>query len=519
MKSIRKIKLQNFKRFRTFEVDFDPSMNILIGDNESGKSTILSALNLVLSGSRSKVEATGLESLFNVESIIEFMASERKYANLPVLFVEVYLNEQHDEFTYGKNNSDTIESDGLRFECVPNDALGSDIKKILEDTNAEFPFEFYNLNFFTFADQPYSGYRRLVRHVLIDNSQISSEYAVREYIKDMYNSYSDPLERSKHQYSYRQHKETYKKTTLKSINDKLGSYEFEIRDNSKSNLQTDLNLSEAGISLDNKGKGRQNFVKTEFALSKNTSQLDIILLEEPENHLSHTNVGNLVATISSANNKQLILSTHSNMVSTRLDLRKTIMLNSSSSKPVKLNSIPEPTAKFFIKAPDNNILDYILSSKVILVEGDAEFLLMEALYSNVTGKSLKESGIHVLAVGGLSFKRYMDIAKELKIKTAIIRDNDGSYQKNCVDNYSEYNEAFIKLFADTDDTRSTFEICIYGDNKAICDGLFSAGRKTLTVQEYMLQNKAEAAYCLLDQNASALITPGYIKAAIEWISA
>lgn len=35
-----------------------------------------------------------------------------------------------------------------------------------------------------------------------------------------------------------------------------------------------------------------------------------------------------------------------------------------------------------MKAPDNNILEYVLSKKVILVEGDAEFILMEALYKN-----------------------------------------------------------------------------------------------------------------------------------------
>ena len=31
-----------------------------------------------------------------------------------------------------------------------------------------------------------------------------------------------------------------------------------------------------------------------------------------------------------------------------------------------------------------------------------------------------------------------EIAKELKIKTAVIRDNDGNYQQNCIDNYDEF---------------------------------------------------------------------------------
>ena len=48
MKLIEKIKLQNFKRFETFEVEFDKNINIFIGDNEAGKSTILSAIDIVL---------------------------------------------------------------------------------------------------------------------------------------------------------------------------------------------------------------------------------------------------------------------------------------------------------------------------------------------------------------------------------------------------------------------------------------------------------------------------------------
>lgn len=47
-----KIKLHDFKRFREFMLDVNPDINILIGDNESGKSTILQAIYLVARGSR-----------------------------------------------------------------------------------------------------------------------------------------------------------------------------------------------------------------------------------------------------------------------------------------------------------------------------------------------------------------------------------------------------------------------------------------------------------------------------------
>ena len=187
------------------------------------------------------------------------------------------------------------------------------------------------------------------------------------------------------------------------------------------------------------------------------------------------------------------------------------------SKPLKLNNLPEDTAKFFIKAPDNNILEFILSKKVILVEGDAEYILVEALFKNVTGGDIKNCEVHIISVDGTSFKRYLEIAKILKIKTAVIRDNDGKYQENCIDRYSDYNIDNIKIFADTNNARSTFEICIYQDNKTLCDGLFQAGRKTLSVQDYMIANKAEVAYILLDKKSSEISSPQYITEALQWI--
>ena len=48
---ISKIKIINFKCYKgTFELDLNQGLNILVGDNEAGKSTILEAINLSLTG-------------------------------------------------------------------------------------------------------------------------------------------------------------------------------------------------------------------------------------------------------------------------------------------------------------------------------------------------------------------------------------------------------------------------------------------------------------------------------------
>jgi putative ATP-dependent endonuclease of OLD family len=517
MKHIQKVKLQNFKRFKSLSVEFESDINILIGDNESGKSSILTAINLVLSGSKSKIENIGLESLFNSDVISEYLLTNKAYENLPVLTIEVFLNEQNNPDLNGNFNSDRKNCDGLRLVCEPNDELSKEIKEILLQPETTFPFEYYNIRFNTFQGDAFTGYRKYIKHLLIDNSQVSSEYAIKEYVKDMYNSYADGVEKNKHQNEYRKHKEGFKVSVLSDLNTRLDEYNFSIKNNSKANLETDLTLCEDDISIDNKGKGKQCFIKTEFALNKKEKNLDIVLIEEPENHLSHINMKRLISKIREATEKQLFISTHSNMISSRLDLRKSVLLNSNAEAPIKLQSLPEDTAKFFIKAPDNNILDFILSKKVILVEGDAEFILMEAFYKKVASAELSDSHVHVISVDGTSFKRYLDIAKELKIKTAVIRDNDGDFQSKCIDGFSNYQDDHIKVFYDTDNKRSTFEICVYQDNQTICDGLFGAKRKTLSVQDFMIGNKADVAFELLNQKTNEITAPKYIEEAIKWI--
>ncbi len=71
------------------------------------------------------------------------------------------------------------------------------------------------------------------------------------------------------------------------------------------------------------------------------------------------------------------------------------------------------TATFFMKAPDHNVLDFVLSKKSILVEGDADFILMEAFFKQIAGGELEKYDVHVLSVDGTSFPRYLEIARNL----------------------------------------------------------------------------------------------------------
>jgi putative ATP-dependent endonuclease of OLD family len=157
---------------------------------------------------------------------------------------------------------------------------------------------------------------------------------------------------------------------------------------------------------------------------------------------------------------------------------------------------------------------------VILVEGAAEFILMAAFFKNETNIDISDSDVHIISVGGLSFKRYLEVAVLLDIKTVVVTDNDGNYEDNIKGKYTDFfGYSKVYIHADENEENTTFEKSLYQTNINICDESFSKGLKTNTVQDYMLANKADVAYRLLLNSAEVIVAPDYIKRAISWINA
>ena len=94
----------------------------------------------------------------------------------------------------------------------------------------------------------------------------------------------------------------------------------------------------------------------------------------------------------------------------------------------------------------------------------------------------------------------------------MVTDNDGDKQRYCLDKYCDYVDCDnIKIFYESDNSKRTFEVVLYNDNKDLCDKLFGAD-----AQSYMLHNKTETAYSLLSEDVNINV-PQYIEEAIEWI--
>lgn len=204
---ITKIRLINFRRFRDYTVTPNERINILVGDNEVGKSSILEAIDLVAGGNVRRVESIGLDRLINIDAVKKFHSGRRTFENLPVLRIELYLSGDNFDFTMcGKNNTDETECDGIRLVCEPNPDYRAEITAVLSAESGYFPYDYYSIRFSTFADEGYTGYKKKIRSILIDSSTMNSEYATTDFVRRMYIRYTeqDVKERANHKNSYRQ---------------------------------------------------------------------------------------------------------------------------------------------------------------------------------------------------------------------------------------------------------------------------------------------------------------------------
>lgn len=338
VQTIQRLVLKNFKRFKALELEFDPELNILVGGNEAGKSSVLQAIDIVLSASRSKVEGIGLEALFNADCITEFLAGMRKITDLPELLIEVYFDDlpgRHD--LDGRNNSKGTDYLGIKMVCKPVDEYTKEIQAILAEKHENFPFEYYGVHFLTFTDEAFFPFKKPLRHLLIDSSRINNEHATREYTRSMYAAHASAAQRNMHGFEYRKAKAKFKDDVFKTMNEGLDAYKFDVRTSPKASVETDIIITEDNIPVDSKGMGRQCFIKTEFALRNQEHALHVLLLEEPENHLSQVHMRKLIERIRASIKKQLFVATHSSVIATRLNLRKVLILSEENpSRPASL---------------------------------------------------------------------------------------------------------------------------------------------------------------------------------------
>ena len=536
---VKKLKIQNFKCFKEFEIEFNEHINIIVGNNEEGKSTILEALHLALSGmlnGRTTFNDIS-ESIFNKDVVSEYLASLNtdNKKEPPAILIEVYLEGEDIDFYRGSNNSDREDKCGLKYKISYNDQYNSGYELLLSQGQVKsLPVEFYKIERQAFNDGSITNRMVPLKSVVIDSSSHRFQNGSDIYISKIIKDNLEEKELTSLIQSYRKLKENFREdAVIEEINRKISS-SADISNRSvtisvdmsvKNSWDTVLTTCIDDVPFQQIGKGEQCVIKTNLALAHKTAQdSSTILIEEPENHLSHVNLNMLLNGIDKkCSDKQLIITTHSNYVANKLGLDNLILL--SNQKTARFNDMSADDVRYFKKLPGYDTLRLILAKGAILVEGPSDELIVQRAYNDKNGKLPIEDGIDVISVRGLSFIRFLDIAKLVTKKVAVITDNDGDYKQNIEEKYTGYEEKDgIKICADNREELETLEPQFVDANKDHLEDLRGilgiSSEKCPTekdVSDYMKANKADWALKVFDSEIR-LNYPAYILSAIDWMN-
>lgn len=472
---ITRLIVENYKRFDKLDILFNPDLNIIVGDNESGKSTILECVNLALNFKvNGRIAHSELSSfLFNKTLCDKYVTSLKADINapLPEILIELYLSDEPDFVKLkGTMNSQKLNEPGVKVLIKFDENYREEYLAFVTKNQTQIntiPIEYYHATWFSFADETITSRSINLDSVMLDAVNIKLQNGTDSYVKSVINNSLDNKQKAELSLIFRILKETFlEDPSIQAINTALETSGGDITEKS---LELSLDISQKSgwdsqmipyldkIPFHLAGMGEQSSLKLLLTLGRDAENSKIVLIEELENHLSFSTMARLLKRIKDkCEDKQLIITTHSAYVLNKLGIDNLILV--ANNKSMKLSDLDDDTRDYFEKLPGYDTLRMVLAKKSILVEGPSEELIVQRAYLDLNGHLPIEDGIDIISVRGLSFKRFLDIASLLEIKVSVITDNDGDYATKITAKYEPYNvDENIKIYASENNELKTLE--------------------------------------------------------------
>lgn len=197
--AIERVIIKNFKKFKDpFEIRFNENINLLVGDNESGKSTILEAIHVALMGIyagrniRNQLSAY----LFNREIVAEYLASVEMRHPIapPEIMIELYFKSGTLPEFEGNGNSENIDGiEGIKFLIGFSDKFNAEYESLLKTQKlTSLPIEFYEARWFSFSRDEKMPRFIPIRSVMIDSSNYRYQNGSDVYISKVVKDFLEP---------------------------------------------------------------------------------------------------------------------------------------------------------------------------------------------------------------------------------------------------------------------------------------------------------------------------------------
>lgn len=474
------IKLWNFRKFGSegevnpgdpnLNLNFTKGLNVIIGENDSGKTAIVDAIKLVLkthSQDYIKVEDRDfykLSNRFRIELIFDDLNPDEAKNFTEWLGwtgegenAKPFLKLNYDVKRQGEKILPTdvkagVDDDGYLLTAEARDYLKATYLKPLRDAENELVAKRNSrLSQILMGDKAFKGK---------DNTHelVQIFYSISEELKKYFSG-----EFEVKLINEAQEEQIHRPQEGKQIKDKIDSYikafygnDYESQFHATSNDIKSI-LEKLTLFLKdelNPGLGTLNrlFMAAELLhLNKeNWSGLRLGFVEELEAHLHPQAQMQVIEALQGQEAIQLILTTHSPNLASKLKLENLIICNNDNAFPMgeSYTKLQPENYKFLEKFLDTTKANLFFAKGVILVEGWAEEILIPSI-AKCIGINLTEKGVSVVNIGSTGFDHYANIylrkeAPFMTIPIAVVTDCDiREYEKNG-ENYEKRDDKVVQ---------------------------------------------------------------------------
>jgi putative ATP-dependent endonuclease of the OLD family len=303
---IDRVIIEGYRCFKRLEFVPNRGMNIIVGDNECGKSTLLEAIALALTGKANGRWAS--EELnpfwFHRPTVIDFFtrrAAGEKVAP-PQLSIELYLTNELDSLQHLRavHNSRREDCPGVAVRVVPSPDYSIEFEEYLKGAAPTIlPVEFYEVEWRDFADQPLIRRPKELATSFIDSRTIRSTSGVDYHTREMLSEHLDSRERAQVSLAHRKARQEITDGPLAKINERIVTESshlhhrpigLQMDQSARTSWETGIVPQVDDIPFAMAGQGQQAAIKVSLAMSRTAGSSTFVLIEEPETHLSHTSL-------------------------------------------------------------------------------------------------------------------------------------------------------------------------------------------------------------------------------------
>lgn len=414
---------------------------------------------------------------------------------------------------------------GVTMRIAPNPEYATDLEEWAKAPTSLLPVEYYKCDWRTFADKELTSRPKILATAIIDSRTVRASSGIDYHLRQILGDQLEPSERAEISLEYRKVKAGMSTTALSAVNTRMSSIHATLHDqpialamdqSSRTSWEGVVAPHVNNVPFSMSGQGQQSAIKISLAMNRHAGRAKFVMIEEPENHLTHTSLVTLLGRIEAlaGEQQQLFISTHSSFVLNRLGLDSLILLGRNVA--AKLNCLEPETVSYFQKLPGYDTLRIVLANKIVLVEGPSDEIVFERVFYDTYSKLPMQCGIDVLSMRGLSLARGLELCEALNKPVAAVRDNDGCNPADLRSSVEQWLKAGEReLFIGDVSGGNTLEPQIINHNDEAVLREILGITPSADLLKWMTREKTESALRIREASKT-IVPPPYILEAVKF---